>query len=93
MGGVLIEAKTIDSLIDEKVTYLKMDIEGTELKALLGAKETILRSKPKLAICVYHKPEDLIEIPLLLKGLVSDYRFFLRHYSNNDSETVLYAVR
>lgn len=74
-------------------TFIKMDIEGAELQALKGAKETMLNNKPKLAICVYHKPEDILEIPLFIKELVPEYRLFLRHHSLGDGETVLYAVR
>lgn len=88
-----VKALTLDNCIsDDKVTFIKMDIEGSELKALQGAKETIRRDKPKLAICVYHKKEDLIQIPLFIKELVTEYKLYLRHYSNSPNETVLYAV-
>ena len=79
-------------LPDHKITFVKMDIEGSELKALKGMKETIKKYKPKLAICVYHKPEDIIEIPLYLHKIVPEYAFYLRHHSKGDGETVLYAV-
>lgn len=83
----------IDELnIKEKITYIKMDIEGSELEALHGAEKTIVKDKPKLAICVYHKPEHLYEIPLYIKKLVPEYKLYLRHYANYDCETVLYAV-
>lgn len=84
----------IDSVIDsgDRVTMIKMDIEGSELEALKGAKKTIQRDKPKLAICIYHKPEDLWEIPLYIKELVPEYRLYIRHHSFGQSETVLYAV-
>ncbi len=69
-----------------------MDIEGSELKALEGATETIRKYKPKLAICVYHKPEDIIEIPKKILELNPNYKLWLRHYSYVDTETVLYAI-
>ncbi len=69
-----------------------MDIEGAELEALQGAKNTIQRFLPKLAICIYHKPKDIIEIPLYIKKIAPRYNLYLRHYSNFHSETVLYAV-
>lgn len=76
----------------DKVTFIKMDIEGAELKALQGAKNTILRDRPRLAISIYHKPEDIYEIPLFIKSLVPEYKFYIRHYSNFQPETILYAV-
>ena len=81
----------MDDVVDEKVTFIKMDIEGAEYEALLGAKETIQKNKPKLAISIYHKPEDIISIPKLIKSMVPNYRLYIRHYSNADNETVLYA--
>ena len=93
MGGSdSIETVTLDSFIQERVTFIKMDIEGAELEALKGAKRLIQTYRPKLAICIYHKPEDLTEIPLYIKSLVPDYKLYVRHYSNNTGELVLYAV-
>jgi len=88
-----INTVSIDNILDGKeASFIKMDIEGAELNALKGAKETILRYKPKLAICVYHKPEDIWEIPSYILSLNNDYRLYLRHYSLVTAETVLYAV-
>ena len=86
---------TLDSYIDknEMITFIKMDIEGAELKALIGATETIKRCKPKLAICIYHKPkEDLIDIPAYILNIVPEYKFYIRHHSWSMGETVLYAI-
>jgi len=69
-----------------------MDIEGSETKALLGAKRIIQEHKPRLAICVYHNPKDYFEIPFLLKQFVPEYKFYLRHYYKDHGETVLYAT-
>jgi hypothetical protein len=69
-----------------------MDIEGSEMNALRGAENIIIQHRPKLAICVYHKPADLWEIPLYLKELVSDYKLHLRHHSDFLNETVCYAT-
>jgi len=96
-GEITVPVITIDEMLaerghQEKITLIKMDIEGSELEALRGAKETIRRDKPKLAICIYHKPEDMTEIPLYIKELVPEYRLFVRHHSNSSGETVLYAV-
>lgn len=83
---------TLDSQITEKVTFIKMDIEGAELEALKGARKLLLRDKPKLAVCIYHKKEDLWEIPYYIKTLVPDYKLYIRHYSNCECDSVLYAV-
>lgn len=69
-----------------------MDVEGAELESLKGASGTIQRYKPKLAICIYHKPEDMTEIPLYIKSLVPEYKLYVRHHSNSIAETVLYAI-
>ncbi len=73
-------------------TFVKMDIEGAELDALQGARETITRHAPVLAICLYHRPDHLWEVPLYLKGLRPDYRLYLRRYGEDCWEQVLYAV-
>ena len=81
-----------DVLRNEKVTFIKMDIEGSEPQALSGAEEIIKKQKPKLAICVYHKPEHLWEIPLYLKKIVPAYKIYVRHHTLLEYETVCYAV-
>lgn len=73
-------------------TFIKMDIEGAEAAALRGAAYTIQEYKPKLAIAIYHKPEDILEIPTLILEYNPQYKFFLRHYSPFSAETCLYAV-
>ncbi len=93
-GALAIPASDIDSIVgDETVTFIKMDIEGCEMEALEGAKKTILRDHPRLAICIYHKDMDVIDIAAYLLELVPDYRFHIRHYSSHMWETVLYAER
>jgi FkbM family methyltransferase len=81
-----------DAIGEARVTFLKMDIEGAELKALDGARKTILANKPTLAICVYHHFKDLWEIPLFIKSLVPEYRIYLRHHTKLEYETVCYAL-
>ncbi len=59
---VLTDIITIDSIKNiHRVTFIKMDIEGAELEALKGARETILRDKPKLAICLYYQDPDFVD--------------------------------
>lgn len=75
----------------EKATYIKADIESFEYDMLCGAKETIQRYRPRLAICIYHSAADMYKIPLLIKEYCPDYKFSIRHHSTTLSETVLYA--
>lgn len=92
-GENVVKKRRIDDILKGKrVSYLKMDIEGAELEALQGAAQSIRRWKPMLAICIYHKPEDVFEIPQYILSLVKDYRFYVRHYSTCLCETVLYAI-
>ena len=84
--------KLDDILNGEKVTFIKMDIEGAELNALRGAEQTIAKHRPKLAISAYHKPEDIYAIPSYILSLNSDYKFYLRHYNLGFPDTVLYAI-
>ncbi|NRT73690.1 FkbM family methyltransferase [Clostridium beijerinckii] len=92
-GKNTIKADTIDSILNgRKCDYIKMDIEGAEYNALLGAKNTILNNKVQLAISVYHKQNDIIDIPLLINEYNSKYKFYLRNYSKFGMECVLYAI-
>jgi FkbM family methyltransferase len=80
-----------DFLGGRPITFLKADVEGMEMALLKGARATIRRCRPKLAICVYHHPTDITEISNYLADLVPDYRFALRHHSPQQMETVLYG--
>jgi FkbM family methyltransferase len=93
-GEVSVNADTLDNiLMDEDVTFIKMDIEGAEEMALKGAGEVIRRKKPILAICLYHSLEDFCRLPLLIKEFNPDYRLHVRHYREmDDIETVCYAI-
>lgn len=89
-----ISVMPIDEAIDpgDRVTMIKMDVEGSELESLKGARQTIMRDKPKLAVCIYHKIEDLWEIPQYIKSLVPEYRLYIRQHSDNRYNTILYAI-
>lgn len=90
---VSVVSRSIDSILDGgKVTYIKMDIEGAELEALKGAAKSIRKWKPQMAICLYHKRQDVYELPLYILSLVPDYKFYVRHYSTCLAETVLYCL-
>lgn len=84
---------SLDStILNTDVNYIKMDIEGAEKEALLGARETIQRHKPNLAICLYHKPEDLWELPLLIKEIEPSYDMYIRVHEDMCLSTVLYCI-
>lgn len=92
-GDFSVAVDTIDNVVkDEPVTYIKMDIEGAELEALKGAKQTITKNHPKLAICAYHKPDDLTALPEYIKKLNPNYKLYLRHHQYMSWEMVLYAL-
>ncbi len=74
-----------------RVDFIKMDIEGSELDALRGAESTIRRWRPKLAVSLYHRPEDFFSIPSWIDSLGIGYRLFLDHYSIHHEKTVLFA--
>lgn len=69
-----------------------MDIEGGELNALQGAQYTIQTHKPKLAICIYHKKEDLITLPQYILSLYPRYKIFLRNRNPVGEDTILLCV-
>ena len=90
-GNDLIDCISVDDYFTERFDFLKADIESYEYQMLLGAKNSIRKWRPKLAICIYHNSVDFYQIPLLIKEICSDYRIAVRHYSQRLSETVLYA--
>ena len=73
-------------------TFIKLDIEGAENEALLGAAAIIKARKPKLAICAYHLTQDIYKLPRTISSIRDDYRFALRQHSYGCEDTVLYAV-
>ena len=92
-GQEFVQAVALDeALAGFRPTLIKMDIEGAEHDALLGARALIERHRPGLAICVYHRPQDLWEIPLLVQSWNLGYQFFLRTHRHNGFDLVLYAV-
>ena len=92
IGEIKVNGIKIDDLCkEERVTFIKMDIEGSEMQALEGAEEVIKRDKPKLAICLYHKEGDIIDLSLKVLDFVPEYKLYIRHYTSTLGETVLYA--
>jgi len=81
-----------DALAGEHITFIKMDIEGAELQALQGAERVIRRDRPVLAVCGYHTPDHLWQIPTLLRQLAPDSLLFLRSHCVDGLDTVFYSV-
>lgn len=91
-GDTEVIIASLDDLYqNEDVTFIKMDIEGSEQAALRGAKKLIKRCRPMCVICVYHTFSAFWEIPQLLKEYVPEYRMILRHHTTNWPDTVCYA--
>ncbi len=92
-GSYQVQCAPLDELLEKvKPTLIKMDIEGAEVDALLGAGRIIERDTPVLAICMYHAQEHLWQIPLLIQSFSDEYQFYFRRYSDECWELVCYAV-
>jgi FkbM family methyltransferase len=93
VGSAEVRCYTLEGVqLDPPPTFIKMDIEGSELEALWGARRTLKEHKPVLAICAYHTSDHLYEIPLLIHAIQPDYKLFLRRYAEGAFELVWYAV-
>ncbi|MEG0971577.1 MAG: FkbM family methyltransferase [Lachnospiraceae bacterium] len=91
MGTTQVEA--IDDIIENtKVTFIKMDVEGSELQALYGARNTILRDKPRLGICLYHLKEDVWKIPQYVLSLLPEYKIYIRTHSSVPTALTMFAI-
>lgn len=91
-GDLLVNTVPLDNLVKTPFTFLKMDIEGSELAAIKGAKQSIIKYHPILAICVYHNCNDFWTIPYEILSYRNDYKIYMRHYNEGISETVMYFV-
>lgn len=93
-GAETISVVSIDKCDEcRNASFIKMDLEGAEQKALRGAEHTIKRNMPKLAICIYHSDEDMLKIIDYIHNLVPEYKLYVRHHSTAAIETVVYAIR
>jgi FkbM family methyltransferase len=92
-GGTAVQCVSIDEMLfNWRPNLIKMDIEGSEFNALLGAEATIKKFRPNMAISVYHKASDITQIPLWINSVLgSDVRYYLRRHSRTVADTVLYV--
>jgi FkbM family methyltransferase len=90
-----VSSLSIDDLVHknsiQRIDFIKMDIEGAEPYALKGAKETIKKFKPKLAIAIYHSLNDFVSIPMFINELGLGYEFHFAHCSIHEEESILFA--
>ena len=85
-GSTEVEHRPLDKVLSGLApSYIKMDIEGSEPDALTGAHQILREDEPVLAICLYHRQEDLWQIPLQIQAINPRYRLFLRRYSDDCS--------
>lgn len=79
--GEEIETVTVDTLCGgNRITYIKMDVEGAECEALCGGEKTLKSQKPKLNIALYHRSCDIFSLPLKIASINPDYKFFIRRH-------------
>lgn len=95
-GGRMVPAVSIDDFTADqgigRLDFIKLDVEGAEQEVLAGARRTLVACRPQLAVCIYHRKEDLYRIPLLLADLLPGYVHRLGHYSPSFWDTVWYAI-
>lgn len=93
-ASTMINARSVDSILNGKAaTLIKMDVEGFEREAIWGASNTISKFSPKLMISLYHRNEDIFELPLLIHKLNPNYKIYIRHQLYIPAwETNLYAT-
>jgi FkbM family methyltransferase len=94
-AGVAVETETLDHFVSanalERVDFIKMDIEGSEFEALVGAERTIRKHRPQLAISIYHDLRHFASIPRWIADLGLGYRLYLEHFTIHAEETILFA--
>ena len=92
-GSVHIAAVSLDELLpNSTVDFIKFDVEGAEVPAVMGARQLIQHSRPVLVLSLYHRPADLWEIPALISSYCPNYKFYIRQHFNNSFDSVLYAI-
>ena len=78
-GTVKTALRSPDSVLSgRRADFIKMDIEGAEHRAIIGAAQTIKSFRPRMLIAVYHRTEDLFDIPETVLSIRPDYRLYLR---------------
>jgi FkbM family methyltransferase len=94
--GLQVPSDSIDHLVETnhipRLDFIKMDIEGGEMDALIGAERAIRSYRPRLAISLYHSMEDFVRIPRWIESLGLGYKFYLDHFTIHQEETVIFGI-
>jgi FkbM family methyltransferase len=90
-GDIRVQVVAVDEYVKETVTHIKLDVEGAEEQALLGARHQVRQSRPKMAVALYHRAADLWKIPALIEALGGRYAYSIRHYSQTIDDSIIYA--
>jgi len=92
-GSVNVAAISLDELLpNATVDFMKFDVEGAEITAVMGARNLIQRSRPIIVLSMYHRPADLWDIPALIASYCPNYNFYIRQHFNNSFDSVFYAI-
>lgn len=92
-GNLEVDCSSLDALLaDSDVTWIKMDIEGSEPNGVAGARTLITERSPLLAVCVYHRQDHLWRVPLMVRALSDEYRYFLRPHLLESWDLLCYAI-
>ncbi|MDE6149461.1 MAG: FkbM family methyltransferase, partial [Ruminococcus sp.] len=79
--GVPVQCRSVDSIIKKNgCTYIKYDVEGADKQALLGSIKTIRNFNPKICTALYHRAYDILDLPLMINAIKSNYKMYLRQY-------------
>lgn len=91
-GSEVVAMDTLDDTVSEKVSFIKLDLEGAEIAALRGMSRHLKEDHPKLAVAVYHDPSHFRQIPKIILGIRDDYKVYLRHYTESWTETIMFFI-
>ena len=93
-NSVVVNAMTIDEYVNKNklkyLSYIKFDIEGSEVEGIQGGTDSLLAFKPDLSISVYHKPSHMFEIAEMVLSLVPDYKIWFNHYTDSMDGSIMY---
>lgn len=90
-GDIRVPVVSIDEFVRDKVTHIKLDVEGAEKEALLGGRRQIGNNRPQMAVALYHRASDLWKLPALIEALGGRYQYSIRHYSQTVDDSIVYA--